>query len=100
MFPFGSQQVADEEPFHHPRKETGILKIEEIRGLKRKIEGLEEEKRNLNAEVAELKKEVEEMFKVKVDNVRVLIRGNHKNAYVRLNKKNPAIDVATKIGMI
>jgi len=48
----------------------------------------------------EIKKEVEEMFSVKVDKVRVLIRGNHKNAYVRLNKKNPAIDVATKIGMI
>jgi len=48
----------------------------------------------------EIKKEVEEMFNVKVDKVRVLIRGNHKNAYVRLNKKNPAIDVATKIGMI
>jgi len=48
----------------------------------------------------EIKKEVEEMFNVKVDKVRVLIRGNQKNAYVRLNKKNPAIDVATKIGMI
>ncbi|MFH1711282.1 MAG: 50S ribosomal protein L23 [Nanoarchaeota archaeon] len=49
---------------------------------------------------ADIKKEVEEMFNVKVEKIRVLIRGNHKNAYVKLNKKNPAIDVATKIGMI
>ena len=48
----------------------------------------------------ELKKEIEEMFNVKVEKVRVVIRGNKKNCYVRLNKKNPAIDVATKLGMI
>jgi ribosomal protein L23 len=48
----------------------------------------------------EIKKEVESLFNVKVEDVRTLIRGNKKNAYVRLDKKNPAIDVATKIGMI
>ena len=47
-----------------------------------------------------IKKQVEEMFKVKVDNVRTLIRDKKKFAYVKLNKKNPAMDVATKLGMI
>jgi len=48
----------------------------------------------------EIKKQVEEMFKVKVEKVRVLIKGNQKFAYIKLNEKNPAIDVATKLGMI
>ena len=48
----------------------------------------------------EIKKEVEENFKVKVERVRTFIQGNKKHAYVKLNKKNPAIDVATKLGMI
>jgi large subunit ribosomal protein L23 len=48
----------------------------------------------------ELKKEVESLFKVKVENIRTLIRRNKKLAYVRLDKKNPAIDIATKLGMI
>ena len=48
----------------------------------------------------EIKKEVEELFNVKVDKIRVLIRGNKKNAYVKLKKEFPAIDVATKLGLI
>lgn len=48
----------------------------------------------------EIKKEIEEIFKVKVDKVRTFIKGNKKHVYVRLDKKNPAIDVATKLGMI
>jgi len=47
-----------------------------------------------------IKKEVEQSFGVKVDKVRTLIRNNKKFAYVRLNKSNLAIDVATKLGMI
>ena len=49
---------------------------------------------------AEIKKEVEEIFKVKVEKIRTHIRGNKKYAYVKLDKKNPAIDIATKLGMI
>ena len=45
-------------------------------------------------------KEVEKLFGVKVVAVRTLIRQNKKYAYVRLAKENPAIDVATKLGMI
>ena len=48
----------------------------------------------------EIKKEVEEYFKVKVYSVNTLIRLNKKFAYVKLDMKNPAIDVATKLGMI
>ena len=48
----------------------------------------------------EIKKEVEEIFKVKVEKIRTFIKSNKKFAYVRLEKKTPAIDVATNIGMI
>ena len=49
---------------------------------------------------AEIKKEFEEMFNVKVENIRVLSRKNKKIAYIKLDKKNPAIDVATKLKLI
>lgn len=48
----------------------------------------------------ELKKEVEDLFKVKVDKIRTQIRSNHKIAYVKLNKKDLAIDLATKLGLM
>ena len=48
----------------------------------------------------EIKKEVEKTFTVKVNKVRTLIRKNKKLAYVKLRKDFPAIDVATKLGMI
>ena len=48
----------------------------------------------------EIKKQVEETFSVKVDKVRTFIKENKKYAYVKLNKSNPAIDIATKLGMI
>jgi large subunit ribosomal protein L23 len=47
-----------------------------------------------------IKKEVEEMFGVKVEKVRTLIKNNKKYAYVKLKKEFPAIDVATKLGLI
>lgn len=48
----------------------------------------------------EVKSEIENLFKVKVDEVRILIKQNKKLAYVKLKKTNPAIDIATKLGMI
>ena len=48
----------------------------------------------------EIRKEFEEMFNVKVKEVKTLLRAGKKYAYIRLDKKNPAIDVATKLGMI
>jgi len=47
-----------------------------------------------------IKREVEKIFGVKVDKIRTLMRNNKKIVYVRLIKSNPAIDVATKLGMI
>ncbi len=52
------------------------------------------------ARKGEIKKEVQDIFSVKVDKVRTHILQNRKFAYVKLNKQNPAIDVATKLGMI
>ena len=40
------------------------------------------------------------MFKVKVKKVRTLIRNNKKYAYIKLKQDYPAIDVATKLGLI
>ena len=57
-------------------------------------------KTNKKADKAEIKKEIEALFSVKVEKVRVLIKGNHKYFYIKLKKEFPAIDVATKIGMI
>jgi len=48
----------------------------------------------------EIKKEIEDVFKVKVDSINSLIRKNKKYVYVKLNSKNLAVDVATKLGMI
>jgi ribosomal protein L23 len=48
----------------------------------------------------QIKKEVEEKLKVKLDSVNTHIRDNKKYAYIKLNKSNPAIDVATKFGLI
>jgi len=47
-----------------------------------------------------IKKEIESLFNVKVAKIRTLIHENKKYAYVKLNKANPAIDVANKLGMI
>jgi large subunit ribosomal protein L23 len=47
-----------------------------------------------------LKKEIEEIFKVKVGKIRTLVRGNKKYAYIKLKKEFPAIDIATKLGII
>lgn len=48
-----------------------------------------------------IKKEIERLFKVKVDKVNTLI-GNDgkKKAYIKFNKANPAIDVATELGLM
>ena len=53
-----------------------------------------------NVSKGEIKEEVEKTFSVKVESVRTLIKDNRKRAYVKLKKENPAIDIATKLGMI
>lgn len=48
----------------------------------------------------EIKKEFEKIFNVKVEKVRTHSMNNKKLAYIKLKKENPAIDVATKLGMM
>ncbi len=48
----------------------------------------------------EIKKEFERLFNVKVARVNIFSRANQKYAYIKLKKENPAIDVATKLGLI
>ena len=54
----------------------------------------------INAKKPQIKKYAEEIFNVKVSSVNTLIKNNKKYAYIKLNAKNPAIDVATKFGLI
>lgn len=49
---------------------------------------------------SDVKKAVESTFKVKVVDVNTYILLGKKRAYVKLNKANPAIDVATQLGMV
>ncbi|MCK5624661.1 50S ribosomal protein L23 [Candidatus Pacearchaeota archaeon] len=48
----------------------------------------------------EIKKEFEEIFNVKAHKIRTLIKGNKKYAYIKLKKQFPAIDIATKLGLM
>lgn len=53
-----------------------------------------------NKDKKELKEELEKVFNVKVEKIRTHNKDNKKLAYVKLKKENPAIDVATKLGMM
>lgn len=48
----------------------------------------------------EIKKEIENILEVKVEKIRTMIKGNKKYIYVKLKKEFPAIDVATKLGLM
>ena len=48
----------------------------------------------------EIKKELENLFEIKIEKIRTLVRENKKYAYVKLKKEFPAIDLATKLGLI
>ena len=48
----------------------------------------------------QVKKEIEDLFEVKVKKIRTLIILNKKHAYVKLKKEFPAIDLATKLGLM
>lgn len=47
-----------------------------------------------------IKKEFEKEFKVKVEKVNSLRKGNKKIAYIKLKAETPAIDIATRLGLI
>ena len=48
----------------------------------------------------EIKAEVEDLFDVKVAKVRTHTLKNKKFAYVKLNAEFPAVDLATKLGLM
>jgi len=48
----------------------------------------------------EIKAEVENLFGVKVAKVRTHITKNKKVAYIKLKEDYPALDIATKLGMM
>ncbi|MFH0807993.1 MAG: 50S ribosomal protein L23 [archaeon] len=48
----------------------------------------------------EIRAEVEDLFGVKVEKVRTHTMKNKKFAYVKLKSEYPAVDVATKLGMM
>jgi large subunit ribosomal protein L23 len=48
----------------------------------------------------EIKNEIENLFKIKIENIRTRIQGNKKYVYAKLKKEFPAIDVATKLGLM
>lgn len=48
----------------------------------------------------EIANAIRERFGVKVRNVNVQIRGNKKIAFISLKPETPAIDIATKLGII
>lgn len=48
----------------------------------------------------QIKKEMESLFNVKVDNIRTHTLKNKKIAYIKLKKEFPAIDIATKLGLM
>jgi large subunit ribosomal protein L23 len=48
----------------------------------------------------EIAKALESMFKVKVQSVNTHIRNNKKIAFIKLKPETPAIDIATKLGLM
>ncbi|MBU2523527.1 MAG: 50S ribosomal protein L23 [Nanoarchaeota archaeon] len=48
----------------------------------------------------EIRKEMEKAFNVKVEGVTTQIKNNKKTAIIKLKEESPAIDVATKLGLI
>ena len=56
---------------------------------------------NKKATKEEIKKAIEEMFQVEVKNVNTLVnQDGEKRAYIKFSAKNPAIDIATRMGLI
>jgi len=56
---------------------------------------------DMTASKADVKKVIEELFKVKVVKVNTFVNNKgEKRAYVKLSRENPAIDVATQMGLM
>ena len=55
---------------------------------------------DIDADKRMIKDAVEDMFKVKVANVRTYVHNGEKRAYVKFSNENPAIDIATQLGLM
>jgi len=55
---------------------------------------------DIDADKKMVKNAIEDMFKVKVVDVKTFIQKGEKRAYVRFSEKNPAIDIATQLGLM
>lgn len=55
---------------------------------------------NKKATKQEIKKATEEMFKIKVLKVNTLIQKGMKKAYIKISSETPAMDIATRLGII
>ncbi len=53
-----------------------------------------------DAKKEEVRKAFEEDFKVKVLKVNIVVRKGRKIAFIKLPVENPAIDIATKLGVL
>ena len=72
--------------------EKAVMMIEKDNVLTFKVERIKTR--------TEIKKEVEDLFDVKIAKIRILIKNGKKYAYIKLKPEFPAIDVATKLGLI
>jgi len=48
----------------------------------------------------DIKQDVEKMFNVKIEKIRTMIKVGNKYAQIKLKKEFPAMDLATKLGVI
>jgi large subunit ribosomal protein L23 len=55
---------------------------------------------DIDADKGIIKTAMEEMFKVKIKNVKTHVRDGEKRAYVKFSDENPAIDIATQLGLM
>jgi len=55
---------------------------------------------DIDADKGIIKKAIENMFKAKVDSVRTYISRGEKRAYIKFADENPAIDIATQLGLM
>jgi large subunit ribosomal protein L23 len=52
------------------------------------------------ANKAEIKSAIEKEFNAKVVSINTIIKGGKKIAYAKLSKDTPALDIATKLGLM
>jgi len=52
------------------------------------------------ADKAEIRAEIEKLFSVKVESIQTHITKGEKRAFIKFSEKTPAIDIATKLGLM